>query len=733
MESFENEINIFSDEYLLDKEGSNNILFRSYLVSYLKAAGLTVSVEGTDSRVGFSEQSISAQNYLDKVHASMFGSRKRIFLNSYCLWEIEKDIFSKQEDDDKIFYQKLTKQEQLFCGLMETLRLYYIGEDEEGILFDESFYGIENSPMVQPIDFKFFKKYICSVKIGEVLPVYKNLDLKNYVYSIHKKITEPLSDEKFRGYVDDLKHGEFYKTAKEKGLEKYLSPASIFYSEADISCVSRSDYKATMRAQNSVIENIIKEKVKRDDKMLISAGYPYQSTYKEYLRFLENNPLEMNLGINFLEITWENLKNTFVPFFGSSFPKRYQLEDLQRKHTYIVGRGGSGKTVLLRGIFQSLKKGIPRIVIDPHGDLADDLSCFSETTYRIAPHERPFVINPFEIRDKSLENRELVGQLITEMIGELVADVELSRLMETVIFPVVVTLLKLDYADFRMLADCINPNTGKDRLKSLRGYVDSHLLGVWGELEGKTYDTSKQSIFNRLQSLLNYRTVIQTLCGKDDFGEVEKVLHSGGEIVFSVPVPALGEAVAVTLGRFFVTRMQIWAKQRQKIPERERFPVYLMIDEFHNFISPVFASTLDQYGRKFGLFLMLAHQHIKQLGDSEIKGSILTNTQNKIVGMSNHETRQALQREMSADAEQFEGLRVGHFLAKFGEEEAIQIYCRNQRPFKNLSAPQYLPTRNTGELFNGWREENGNGDQNYEATEKPVTARAGGYTPKFDI
>lgn len=374
---------------------------------------------------------------------------------------------------------------------------------------------------------------------------------------------------------------------------------------------------------------------------------------------------------------------------------------LSGKHTYIVGRGGSGKTVLLKGIFNDMVRS-PRIVIDPHGDLADDLSCFSPSTYRIAPHERPFVINLFEIEDKSLENREVVAQLITDMVAQLVDDAELSRLMETVIFPVVMTLLKLDYADFRMLTDCFNPQTGKERLKALGGFVDSHLKGVWEGLEGKNYDTSKQSIFNRLQSLLNYSTVMKMLCGSDDFKEVEKIINARGEIVVSLPVPEIGEAVAITLGRFFVTRMQIWAKERRKIPEKNRFPVYLMIDEFHNFISPVFAKTLDAYGRKFGLFLILAHQHIKQLGDSEIRGSILANTRNKIAGMSNNDTRQAMSKEMSIEASQLEDLKAGHFMAKLDTQKPFIFESRHHKRFNKISECQYLKSRNSGDFINGW-------------------------------
>ena len=322
-----------------------------------------------------------------------------------------------------------------------------------------------------------------------------------------------------------------------------------------------------------------------------------------------------------------------------------------------------------------------------------------------ALHERKFIINPFDIADKSPANRELVAQEITDLVAELVEDSGLSRLMTTIIFPIVYTLLRLDYSDFSMLVDCINPNAGQDRIKSLSKLVESHHKAIWAGLEGKTYDTSKQSIFNRLQSLMNYQLVVNTLCGRDDFGAmIEGVAGdtvAGQRVAVSLPIPTIGDTVAVTLGRFFMCRMQIFAKSRQTTHKSKREPIVLIIDEFHNFISHALADTLDQFGRKFGVFLMLAHQHIKQITDSEIKGSVLANTKNKIAGMSNRETRQAVAHEMTGiNPEQLEGLRAGHFVARLTSAETVVFYSRMVKYSPSLYT--YATTKNTAEIPNGW-------------------------------
>lgn len=458
-------------------------------------------------------------------------------------------------------------------------------------------------------------------------------------------------------------------------------------------------------------------------------GFPYSETFPEYRRFLETNFSGMDFGGQWL--SFEKIRALLFPLI----PNR---PNFKKAHTYIVGRGGSGKSELLKTIYQV--SGGSRIVIDPHGDLSREIASFTTgNAYRIAPHESPFVINPFELESLTASSRELVAQEITDLIAELVEDSGLSRLMTTIIFPIVYTLLKLDYADFSMLTECINPNSGKERLGALRHLVEPHHRTIWAELESDTYDTSKQSVFNRLQSLLNYQLIIKTTSGRDDFGRAISKVEKGASLIISLPIPAIGEAVAVTLGRFFMTRLQIWAKGRQSIPENERVPVILLVDEFHNFLSHGTAQTLDQFGRKFRLFMVLAHQHIQQLTDREIRGSVLANTANKIAGISNAETRQAIAREMMISPEVLEDLRPGHFYGRFGNEATTPFYARRVK--NGHERTPYFPSRNAGGTPDPWAEIAPRSSKHPQDTPQsnpdrgnaPATPKKGGYTPKFEI
>lgn len=409
---------------------------------------------------------------------------------------------------------------------------------------------------------------------------------------------------------------------------------------------------------------------------------------------------------------------------------------LSKKATYIVGRAGSGKSELIKSIWKSIGGG--SVILDPHGDLADEVALFDGVAM-IAPHKKRFVINPFDIQDKSEENRALVAQEITDILTEMIRDIGISSLMETISFPIIYTLLKLPYADFKMFCDCIDPDTGKARLASISHLVEPIHASIWNKLEKTdTYDTSKQSIFNRLQGFLNKKMILQTVCGRDDFEALfdSKIGVKSGSIVVSVPIPELGEDVAITLGRFFMARMLIWAKRRRDIHPSERKPVYFFIDEFQNFMTETTAKTLDQFGRKFGLYMTLANQHIQQLS-SDIKGSVLANTPNKIAGMSNSETRQKLAQEMGIDADELAGLKTGFFMVSLDGQKATTMHARMVRGTRTRR--EYVASQNGAEIIDGWEgfdqeqdthESTRNDDPHQDKKAKP---RKQGYTPKFDI
>ena len=458
-------------------------------------------------------------------------------------------------------------------------------------------------------------------------------------------------------------------------------------------------------------------------------GFPYGESEDEYNRYL--NTFKKSISRDLMDTQTANKRNCKFP--ASKITKILWRAPIERadfiNHTYVVARSGSGKTEFLRTLMKEISGSC--VLIDPHGDFADSLDgC--KGFVKVAPQSRRFVVNPFDIADKSRTNRELVAQEITNLIRELISDNGLSSLMDTVVKPVIQTLLNLEYSDFGMLTDCFNPVSGVDKLEAITPLVDDTIRN-WDAICGEQYETTKKSIFNRLVSFLNNGTIRDMVCGRDDFETAMSDVLAGGNLIFSLPSPVLGDDVSAVLGRFVMCRMQIWAKRRQALPERERTPVFLFVDECQNFLSDVTAKTLDQFGRKFGLFMVLAHQHIKQIEDSALKDSILTNCKNKIVGQASKSTRQALANEMGLDQSDYEDLERGYYWGTFERKGTIKFYSKLVK-FERLGyAPIYADSVNSS-YVDGWefmptRSPKNSGNKSTQKTNKQEEK----IKPKFDI
>lgn len=472
------------------------------------------------------------------------------------------------------------------------------------------------------------------------------------------------------------------------------------------------------KEQDKRLQSLADQAFKEAGAKMKESGYPYMTDWDEYKRYITTNIEAMTFWqLPDFTFSLELLKSLFIP---SPIRKKWLVN-----HAHIVGRSGSGKSEFLRTALRVLDS--RTVLLDPHGDIAEEVGK-REGTLFIAPAKRRFVVNPFDIKDKTLSNVNRASGEIMDMIGELLSGTDMTSRMKTVLYPVIHTLLRLPYADFAMLADCINPRTGKECLKQLAPHVAEHLRSSWELLLSDDYDDTKKSITTRLRSFLDKYEIQQTICGADEFGSlIEQLDQENGNI--SISLGRLDSESAQVIGRFFMVTMQIWAKRREELPEHMRKPVVFVVDECQNFLTLSTAKTLDQYGRKYGLFLHLAHQYIAQIPDREIRDSIKANTKAKICGRTDSASRQAMANEMRLDADDFATLEKGHFWGEFeGNKEPIKFYSRLLPKLKENKGT--LCGNHGAEMVNGW--EGFDREKNTYQTDKP-TPRKGGYKAKFDL
>jgi hypothetical protein len=288
-------------------------------------------------------------------------------------------------------------------------------------------------------------------------------------------------------------------------------------------------------------------------------------------------------------------------------------------HVYIIGKTGSGKTTLVRNmIVQHIIQGHGVGLIDPHGDLAEDLlnhispSRADHLVY-FNPGDVEFPIGLNLLASVEPDERHLVASGIVGAFKNIWRDSWGPRL-EYILYNAVAALL-----------DC--PNTtllGVNRLLSdeayrswvIRQIKDPFIRAFWAE-EYAGYDPRFQReaiapIQNKLgQFLLN--PVIRNILGQVKTKvSIPFTMDNGRLFIANLSKGRLGHDKANLLGSLLATQFQLGAMARATHRESERVPFYLYIDEFQNFSTDAFASMLAE-ARKYRLCLTLSHQYIDQL------------------------------------------------------------------------------------------------------------------------
>jgi hypothetical protein len=288
-------------------------------------------------------------------------------------------------------------------------------------------------------------------------------------------------------------------------------------------------------------------------------------------------------------------------------------------HVYIIGKTGSGKTTLLRNmLIQHITLGHGVALIDPHGDLAEELLQHipperADHLVYFNPGDLEFPVGLNLLANVEPDDRHLVASGIVGAFKNIWHDSWGPR-MEYIFYNAVAALLECPNASLlgvnRLLTDDVY------RAWVIRQVKDPFIHAFWAE-EYASYDSRFQReaiapIQNKLgQFLLN--PVIRNILGQVKTKvSIPFVMDNGRLFIANLSKGRLGHDKANLLGSLLSTQFQLAAMARAKHPESDRRPFYLYIDEFQNFSTDAFASMLAE-ARKYRLCLTISHQYIDQL------------------------------------------------------------------------------------------------------------------------
>lgn len=315
----------------------------------------------------------------------------------------------------------------------------------------------------------------------------------------------------------------------------------------------------------------------------------------------------------------------------------YIGEDDRRRHIYVVGQTGAGKSTLLKNMAASdALSGKGLAIIDPHGDLVEDvLDLIPENRredviifdpsdlmrpiglnmleYDLSrPEEKTFIVNEIQSIFNKLFTAETMGPMFEQYMRNALLLLMEDAANEPCTFLDVPKIFTDSEFRNKKLARCQNP--------IVKDFWEKEAIMVGGEasLQNMTpYITSKfnnfiandyiRPIISQPKSTLNFREIM-------DSGKILLVNMSKGKV---------GDINAGLLGMIIVGKILMAALGRADMPMEKRRDFNLYIDEFQNFTTDSIVTILSE-ARKYRLNLVIAHQFIAQLQE-KIRDAVFGN------------------------------------------------------------------------------------------------------------
>jgi hypothetical protein len=291
----------------------------------------------------------------------------------------------------------------------------------------------------------------------------------------------------------------------------------------------------------------------------------------------------------------------------------------QRQHIYIIGKTGSGKSTLLQNlIVQHIAFGHGVGLIDPHGDLAEELLNHiprHRTNHLVYfnPGDIEFPIGLNLLANVAPDARHLAASGIVGAFKGIWRESWGPRL-EYILYNAVAALL--DCQNTTLLG--VNRLLTDDHYRAgvIRQIKDPFIQSFWATEYAGYDERFKREAIAPLQNKLGQflqNPVIRNILGQVRTKvSIPFIMDNSRLFVANLSKGKLGHDKANLLGSLLTTQFQLGAMARAGIPQTARRDFYLFIDEFQNFSTDAFASILAE-ARKYRLCLTLSHQYIDQL------------------------------------------------------------------------------------------------------------------------
>lgn len=341
--------------------------------------------------------------------------------------------------------------------------------------------------------------------------------------------------------------------------------------------------------------------------------------------------------------------------------------DLLFRHVHVIGATGTGKSTLLKNLIrQEIESGQGVALLDPHGDLVEDvLGLVPEKRYGdvvlFDPSDEEFpigfnILRAHTSREKDLLASDLVAifRRFSTSWGDQMTAVLGNAILAFLESEEGGTLLELR----RFLIE------REFREKFLKTVSDPQVPYFWEKEFPLLAGRPQMPILTRLDAFLRQKSIRFMVVQKEGKLDLGAVMDEGKIFLAKLAQGAIGEENAHLLGSLLVAKFHQMALAREGVPESSRRPFTIVTDEAHHFATPSLGAMLAGT-RKYHVGLVLAHQEMRQLRDSGLEGAVLTNPATRICfRVGDDDARKLAEGFASFAARDLQSLSVGEAICR---------------------------------------------------------------------
>ncbi|MBM3206195.1 MAG: DUF87 domain-containing protein [Candidatus Staskawiczbacteria bacterium] len=389
-----------------------------------------------------------------------------------------------------------------------------------------------------------------------------------------------------------------------------------------------------------------------------------------------------------------------VPFRGEDKKVYFPSKQDRRRHFYIIGQTGTGKSALMQEMIrQDIENGEGVAVIDPHGELIEHtLSIIPKSRvddvvlFEPFDQERPIGLNMLEY--DTPEQKDFAVQEMISIFYKLFPPEIIGPMFEHY----------MRNAMLALMADKDNPGTLveipkmftdpaflQERLSKVSDVVVRNFwTKEWAQTTGSTKSDMLGYVVSKVGRFIE-NEMMRNIIGQGHSGfDLSKIMDEKKIFLANLSKGLTGEVNSSLLGLILVSKIQMAAMRRARLKEEDRQDFYLYVDEFQNFTTDSIGTILSE-ARKYKLNLIIAHQFIPQLQEP-IRNAVMGNVGSMGAFRVGAEDAEFLEKQFEPNFSRFDLVNLDNF-------NLVVKMMINNKTSSSFSMQTYAPKEGRSQII----------------------------------